>query len=143
MNAAKAAGVGNITMVSGYRSYSTQKAVHADAVRKWGLIDGEKLAARPGFSEHQTGLAVDIYEPKQGCRIRVCFGTTKAGAWVKKNAWKYGFIIRYPDGETPTTGYQYEPWHLRFLGVELTTEMQNKGVTVLEKFWKYKPAPKY
>jgi D-alanyl-D-alanine carboxypeptidase len=143
MNAAKAAGVGNITMVSGYRSYTTQKAVHADAVRKWGLVDGEKLAARPGFSEHQTGLAVDIYEPKQGCRIRVCFGATKAGAWVKKNAWKYGFIIRYPDGATPTTGYQYEPWHLRFVGVELTTEMNNKGVTVLEKFWKYKAAPKY
>lgn len=143
MNAAKTAGAGNITIASGYRSFTRQTAVHADAVRKWGLSAGEKLAARPGFSEHQTGLAVDIYEPKQGCRIYTCFGKTKAGSWVKKNAWKYGFIVRYPDGESATTGYQYEPWHLRFVGVELTTEMHNQGVTVLEKFWNYKPAPKY
>lgn len=143
MNAAKAEGAGNITIASGYRSFARQKAIHADAVRKWGLSAGEKLAARPGFSEHQTGLAVDIYEPKQGCRIYTCFGKTKAGSWVKKNAWKYGFIVRYPDGETATTGYQYEPWHLRFVGVELTTEMHSRGVTVLEKFWNYKPAPKY
>ena len=143
MNAAKTAGAGNISIASGYRSYTRQKAVHADAVRKWGLSAGEKLAARPGFSEHQTGLAVDIYEPKQGCRIYTCFGKTKAGSWVKKNAWKYGFIVRYPDGESATTGYQYEPWHLRFVGVELTTEMHSRGVTVLEKFWNYKPAPKY
>ena len=143
MNAAKTAGAGNITIASGYRSFTRQTAVHADAVRKWGLSAGEKLAARPGFSEHQTGLAVGIYEPTQGCRIYTCFGKTKAGSWVKKNAWKYGFIVRYPDGESATTGYQYEPWHLRFVGVELTTEMHNQGVTVLEKFWNYKPAPKY
>ena len=143
MNAAKTEGAGNITIASGYRSFTKQTAVHADAVRKWGLSAGEKLAARPGFSEHQTGLAVDIYEPKQGCRIYTCFGKTKAGSWVKKNAWKYGFIVRYPDGESATTGYQYEPWHLRFVGVELTTEMHTRGVTVLEKFWNYKPAPKY
>jgi D-alanyl-D-alanine carboxypeptidase len=86
---------------------------------------------------------VDIYEPKQGCRIYTCFGKTKGGSWVKKNSWKYGFIVRYPDGESATTGYQYEPWHLRFVGVELTTEMHTRGVTVLEKFWNYKPAPKY
>lgn len=141
--AAKTAGAGTISIASGYRSYSSQKSVHAGAVRKWGLTSGEKLAARPGFSEHQTGLAVDIYEPKQGCRIYTCFGKTKAGSWAKKNAWKYGFIIRYPDGASPTTGYQFEPWHLRFVGVPLATEMHNKGVTVLETFWNYKPAPKY
>lgn len=143
IKAAKTAGAGSISVASGYRSYSSQKSVHAGAVRKWGLTAGEKLAARPGFSEHQTGLAVDIYEPRQGCRIYTCFGKTKAGSWAKKNAWKYGFIVRYPDGSSPTTGYQYEPWHLRFVGVELSTEMHNRGVTILEKFWNYKSAPKY
>jgi D-alanyl-D-alanine carboxypeptidase len=141
--AAKSAGAGNITVASGYRSYSRQAAVHADAVRKWGLAAGERLAARPGYSEHQTGLAVDIYEPKQGCRIYTCFGKTKAGSWAKKNAWRYGFIIRYPDGSYPSTGYQYEPWHLRFVGVELSTEMNKQGVTILEKFWKVRSAPRY
>lgn len=141
--AAKSAGAGQISVASGYRSYSRQVEIHAEDVRKFGKVAGEKLAARPGFSEHQTGLAVDIYAPGQGCRIRVCFGTTKAGAWVKKNGWKYGFIVRYPDGATPTTGYQYEPWHLRFVGVELSTEMHNTGITVLEKYWDYPAAPKY
>ena len=143
IDAAKKAGAGKISVASGYRSYDRQVSIHAEDVRKFGLIAGEKLAARPGFSEHQTGLAVDIYELSQGCRIRVCFGTTKAGAWVRNNGWKYGFIVRYPDGSYPTTGYQYEPWHLRFVGVELATEMHNTGVTILEKFWNYPAAPKY
>lgn len=141
--AGKAAGAGSISIASGFRSYSRQVQVHAQDVAKFGLLAGEKLAARPGYSEHQTGLAVDVWAPTQGCRIRVCFGTTKAGTWLRKNAWKYGFIIRYPDGSYPVTGYQYEPWHLRFVGVELSTEMHAQGVTILENFFNYPAAPKY
>ncbi|MEY2676934.1 MAG: hypothetical protein RL510_954 [Actinomycetota bacterium] len=141
--AGKKAGVGSITIASGYRSFSEQKAVHANAVAKWGLGPGERLAARPGYSEHQTGLAVDVWEPSQGCRIRVCFATTKAGKWLAKNAWQYGFIIRYPEFASKTTGYQFEPWHLRFVGVELATEMNKTGVTVLERFWHSAAAPSY
>ena len=141
--AGKAAGAGSISIASGYRSYTRQVAVHDEDVRKFGLLAGEKLAARPGFSEHQTGLAIDVWAPGQGCRIRVCFATTKAGTWLKANAWKYGFIIRYPDGSYPITGYQFEPWHIRYVGVELTTEMHNTKVTILEKFWNYPAAPKY
>jgi D-alanyl-D-alanine carboxypeptidase len=141
--AGKAAGAGSISIASGYRSYTRQVAVHAEDVKKFGLVAGEKLAARPGFSEHQTGLAVDVWAPNQGCRIRVCFATTKAGKWLKANAYKYGFIIRYPDGSYPITGYQFEPWHIRYVGVELSTEMHTQGVTVLEKFWSYPAAPKY
>ena len=141
--AGKAAGAGTISVASGYRSYTKQVQIHAADVAKFGKVAGEKLAARPGFSEHQTGLAVDIWAPTQGCRIRVCFGTTKAGAWVKKNAWKYGFIIRYPDGSTPITGYQYEPWHLRYVGVALAAELHNQGVTILESYWQYPNAPTY
>lgn len=143
IDAARRAGAGKISVASAYRSYDRQVAIHSEDVRKFGVIAGEKLAARPGFSEHQTGFAVDIYEASQGCRIRVCFGSTKAGTWVRKNAWRYGFIVRYPDGSYPTTGYQYEPWHLRFVGVELATEMNAQGVTILEKFWNYPAAPKY
>jgi D-alanyl-D-alanine carboxypeptidase len=141
--AGKAAGAGSISIASGYRSYTRQVAVHAEDVRKFGLVAGEKLAARPGFSEHQTGLAIDVWAPSQGCRIRVCFSTTKAGKWLKANAWKYGFIIRYPDGSYPITGYQFEPWHLRFVGVELTTQMHSTGETILERFWNYPASPKY
>ena len=143
IDAAKKAGAGKISVASGYRSYKRQIEIHDADVRKFGLIAGEKLAARPGFSEHQTGLAVDIYELNQGCRIRVCFGATKAGTWVRKNAWQYGFIVRYPDGSYPTTGYQYEPWHLRYVGIELATELHAQGVTILEKYWNYPAAPKY
>lgn len=143
VRAAKAEGAGTISVASGYRSYTRQKEVHDYDVAKFGLVAGEKLAARPGFSEHQTGLAVDIYAPGQGCRIRVCFGTTKAGAWAKKNAYRFGFVVRYPDGSTPITGYQYEPWHLRYLGIPLATEMRNKRVGILETYWGYPNAPNY
>ena len=104
---------------------------------------GEALAARPGHSEHQTGLAVDVAAVGQGCVIQVCFGKTRAGRYVAKYAYRFGFIVRYPDGQTPITGYQYEPWHLRYVGVGLATEMRNEGVTVLENFWGLDPAPTY
>jgi len=141
--ASKAAGAGTLSIASGYRSYALQVTVHAQDVKKFGLVAGEKLAARPGFSEHQTGLAADVWAPAQGCRIRVCFSGTKAGKWLKANAWQYGFVIRYPDGSYPTTGYQFEPWHLRFVGVELSTQMHSTGVTILEKFWNYPNSPNY
>lgn len=141
--AMKAAGAGTLELHSGYRSYTTQKSVHAGAVAKWGRVAGENLAARPGFSEHQTALAADVGVPAQGCRIRVCFGTTKGGKWLAKNAWKYGFIIRYPNGQTNITGYQYEPWHIRYVGVDLATEMHNRGVSVLESFWELPSAKTY
>ena len=68
---------------------------------------------------------------------------TKAGKWLAANAWQYGFILRYPDGQTATTGYQFEPWHFRYVGVELATEMKSQNITVLEKFWKLPAAPSY
>lgn len=141
--AAKDAGAGNLFLQSGYRSYDTQKAVHARQVARLGLKAGEALAARPGFSEHQTGLAADVAAIGQGCLIRVCFATTKMGRWLAANAYKYGFIIRYPSGKTSITGYQFEPWHLRYVGVSLATEMKNQSIGVLENFWGFDPAPTY
>lgn len=141
--AAKAAGAGTLQLNSGYRSYLSQKAIHKTNVARYGLKVGENLAARPGFSEHQTGLAADVAVPSQGCTIKVCFGTTKMGKWLAKNAWKYGYIVRYPSGKTAITGYQYEPWHLRFIGVPLANEMHELGETVLESYWGLTPAPTY
>jgi D-alanyl-D-alanine carboxypeptidase len=112
-------------------------------VAQLGLVAGEYLAARPGYSEHQTGLAADLSAAGQGCVIRVCFANTKAGKWLAANAWQYGFILRYPKGHTATTGYQFEPWHYRYVGVELSTQMHLTGVAVLEDFFGLPAAPKY
>jgi len=134
---------GTLLLNSGYRSYDTQVAVHDRQVKRLGLKAGEALAARPGYSEHQTGLAADVSAAGQGCTIQVCFAKTKAGKWLAANAWQYGFILRYPDGQTATTGYQFEPWHFRYVGVELATEIKSQNITVLEKFWKLPAAPTY
>jgi len=93
--------------------------------------------------EHQTGWAMDVSARDQGCQIRVCFGQTKAGSWLAKNAYKYGFIIRYPNNATPTTGYQYEPWHLRYVGKGLAMVMHDDRVVTLEKFFNLPSAPNY
>lgn len=141
--AMKAAGKGSLIIQSAYRSYQEQTAVHDRQVSKYGLKAGEALAARPGYSEHQTGWAMDVSARGQGCQIRVCFGQTAAGLWLAGNAYKYGFIIRYPDQATPVTGYQYEPWHLRYVGTGLALVMHEDGVHTLEKFFGLPAAPNY
>jgi len=141
--AMKAAGKGSLVIQSAYRSYAEQKTIHARQVEKYGLATGEALAARPGYSEHQTGWAMDVSARGQGCQIRVCFGQTKAGRWLAGNAWRFGFIIRYPSEAMEVTGYQYEPWHLRFVGQGLAMVMHEDKVRVLEKFFGYPSAPNY
>lgn len=142
-NAMKAVGKGRLVIQSAYRSYNIQKSVHERQVSRFGLVAGEALAARPGYSEHQTGLAIDVSARDQGCQIRVCFGGTKAGAWLKANSHRWGFIIRYPQYASPVTGYQYEPWHLRFVGVALATDMKSKGIATLEQYFGLPSAPNY
>jgi D-alanyl-D-alanine carboxypeptidase len=139
----KKAGAGTLRLNSGYRAYSTQSFIYKDRVARLGLKAGEALAARPGYSEHQTGLAADVSAVGQGCVIQVCFGSTKAGKWIAANASQYGFIVRYPNGKTPITGYQYEPWHLRFVGIEIATDMRAKKISVLETYWGLPAAPTY
>jgi len=141
--AMKAVGKGSLVIQSAYRSYVEQSTVHDRQVTKYGLKIGEALAARPGYSEHQTGWAMDVSARGQGCQIRVCFGQTKAGLWLADNAYKYGFIIRYPEYATPYTGYQYEPWHLRYVGKCLAKEMHDGGIRTLEKFFGLPAAPNY
>ncbi len=141
--AMKAQGKGSLIIQSAYRSYAEQKVIYDRQVKRYGLKVGEALAARPGYSEHQTGWAMDVSARNQGCQIRACFGQTKAGLWLAANAYKYGFIIRYPNNETAITGYQYEPWHLRYVGIGLALVMHDDKVKTLEKFFGLPSAPNY
>lgn len=134
---------GTLVLSSGYRSYVTQAAVHSRQVARFGLAAGEALAARPGYSEHQTGLAVDVYAAGQGCQIYTCFANTKAGKWLAAHALRFGYIIRYQQNQAATTGYQFEPWHLRYVGVELAGQMTLAKAKSLESFWKLPKAPSY
>jgi len=134
----QAASGAQLKVVSAYRSYSTQVSTYNGWVSRLGQAQADRQSARPGFSEHQSGLAVDINTgADQG------FGATPAGMWLAANSYKYGFIVRYPDGLEPITGYEYEPWHFRFVGVDLATEMHATGVQTLEQFFELPAAPNY
>ncbi|MEO0024032.1 MAG: hypothetical protein RL196_473 [Actinomycetota bacterium] len=137
------AGAGELLLSSGYRGYANQKAIYASKVALLGLSAGQRLAAKPGYSEHQTGLAADLSAAGQGCSIQICFADTRAGKWLAKNAWRYGFVLRYPNGATKVTGYQFEPWHFRYVGTPLSREMHYAKATVLETYLRLPPAPKY
>ena len=127
-----------LKVISAYRSYNVQVSTYNGWVSRLGQAQADRQSARPGFSEHQTGLAVDINTGSdQG------FGATPAGMWLAANAYKYGFIVRYPDGLESVTGYEYEPWHVRYIGVALATEMHDTGVQTLEQFFGLPAAPDY
>lgn len=140
MNAAKTEGL-RISPLSGYRSYQTQVSVYNNEVETYGQAVADTQSARPGTSEHQTGLAIDV--GGGGCGIEDCFGNTAEGKWLAANAYKFGFIIRYVEGKQDITGYRAEPWHIRYIGVELATEMHEKGVQTLEEFFGLPAAPSY
>jgi D-alanyl-D-alanine carboxypeptidase len=137
------AGKGTLILNSGFRTYKNQQGLYNRTRDTRGLAVAEKLSARPGHSEHQLGLAADFSVRGQGCVIMVCFGNTEAGKWLAENAHEYGFVLRYPKGYKPITGFQYEPWHFRYVGVELATEIRTKGIKTLEEFWGLEAAPEY
>jgi D-alanyl-D-alanine carboxypeptidase len=141
-NRMKADGKGILFVMSGFRSFGSQSKIHAAKVSSLGKDRGEHLAARPGYSEHQTGLAVDF--GAQGVStLQVSFAKTKAGIWLAANSYKYGFVLRYPYGKTKITGYSFEPWHFRFVGVATATDMHDRGITTLEEFYALPAAPNY
>lgn len=119
---------------SGYRSYNTQLGLYNSIVNKYGQDYADKYSAKPGQSEHQTGLAIDITSESVSLQLEDTFGETIEGIWVKENAHKYGFIIRYPKDKESITGYEYEPWHLRYLGETLATKVYESGLTLEEYF---------
>lgn len=119
-----------LTLASGYRSYATQAQVHNDLISSLGPDAAGEASAPPGHSEHQTGLAFDIADGSGTCSFEPCFADQPAAAWVKTNAHRFGFIIRYPAGAEHVTGYAYEPWHLRFVGVDAAAAIQSCGITL-------------
>lgn len=137
---AKAAGL-TLSAQSGYRSYQTQMVAYNSEVQAYGKATADAESARPGYSEHQTGLAVDV--GGGGCNVQDCFGTTPEGKWLAANAYKYGFIIRYPAGKQAITGYRAESWHVRYIGTALAAEMHRTNTLTLEEFFGLPPAPNY
>jgi D-alanyl-D-alanine carboxypeptidase len=129
-SAASSAGIG-LKTISSYRSYATQVSTYNKWVNQSGQAAADTFSARPGHSEHQTGLAVDVgASNNSSCDLETCFGNTAEGKWVAANAQNYGFIIRYPNGKDAITGYQYEPWHLRYVGVDVAKAVVASGLTL-------------
>ncbi|MDD6312632.1 MAG: D-alanyl-D-alanine carboxypeptidase family protein [Firmicutes bacterium] len=116
----------NLFIVSGYRSYATQEGLYEKYVKRDGQKEAERYSARPGYSEHQTGLAFDVNNASSS------FAGTPEAKWLADNCYKYGFIIRYPEGKESVTGYKYEPWHIRYVGVDLATTLNNSNLTLEE-----------
>ncbi|MEK4254236.1 M15 family metallopeptidase [Ureibacillus sp. FSL K6-2830] len=118
---------------STYRSYEYQELLYNKYVERDGKENADRYSARPGYSEHQTGLAFDIGEKgREDLWLTEAFGQSEAGKWLAENAHRYGFILRYPKGKEHITGYMYESWHFRYLGVELATKVKDSGVTLEE-----------
>ena len=122
-----------ITLIvnSSYRDYKTQKEIYDDYADKNGKEYADKFAARADFSEHQTGLALDIFTPGAGMKT---FEGTDASKWLLENSYKYGFILRYPPEKENITGYAYESWHYRYLGKELAKKVYESGLTFDEYY---------
>lgn len=131
IDAAKLAGH-NISSSSSYRSYADQVYTYRYWVSYSGRAEADTYSAYPGYSEHQTGFAVDLQTP--GC-VLGCFGSDLAYNWMKRYAYRYGFIERYPDGLDDVTGYTYEPWHWRYIGKDDAREYVDSGASTLEELW--------
>ncbi|WP_052460908.1 M15 family metallopeptidase [Microbacterium gorillae] len=139
---ARDAGVGEIALLSGYRSFQTQVANHDDQVATQGDA-ADQSSARAGYSEHQTGMTADIVACNGGCSTMDDFGASAQGRWVAEHGWEYGFVIRYEGAETPVTGYAGEPWHVRYIGVDLARAYHDGGFHTLEDFFGLPAAPDY
>lgn len=123
-------------VVSGYRSYGYQHSVFGGLAAQEGKASAEMWSAKPGYSEHQTGLAADLdLANSSTCSLQSCFGKTRGGRWLATNAWRYGFVIRYTRANTSITGYKPEPWHIRYVGKPLARELHATHATSLESFF--------
>ena len=127
---------------SAYRSYAVQQQTYQYWVSVNGQQVADQLSARPGYSEHQTGLAIDFASP-EGCRLEECYRDTLAGQWLAKNAPRYGYILRFPNGRQSVTGYHIEPWHYRYVGVQIAQEYVSSGAKTFEEFIGTGAAPDY
>ena len=141
--ASLASGAGEIALLSGYRSYGIQRSLYARHAAERGVAGADLVSAHAGYSEHQSGLTGDIVACNPGCGSIDDLAATAQGEWLREHAWEYGWITRYEDGYTATTGYAPEPWHLRYIGVELASAYHYGGFHTLEDFFGLAPAPDY
>jgi D-alanyl-D-alanine carboxypeptidase len=123
-----------LMLLDGYRSYSEQAHVYERSLARQGVATAERFVARAGHSEHQTGLAADMGRIDRRCELDRCFARTPEGEWLARNAYHYGFVIRYQAGHEQITGYEHEPWHLRYVGKELAAQVRSTGVS-LERYF--------
>ncbi len=130
-NAAKKEESFSLITISSYRTYSFQEALYNGYVNKNNKAYADSVSARPGHSEHELGLALDIVTYTNGFSN---FETTEEYAWLKDNAHKYGFIIRYPEGKETITGYSFEPWHYRYVGIDAATYIYENNITFDEYY---------
>jgi D-alanyl-D-alanine carboxypeptidase len=125
----------HLLISTAYRGYSYQKSLYNGYVASQGQATADTQSARPGYSEHQTGLVVDIRSKTGQCAIEQCFGNLPEGQWLAANAYKYGFLLRYPEDKESITGYEYEPWHYRYIGTALSQELHRTRTQTLEEFF--------
>lgn len=135
MSDAAAAAGSPIGIQSPYRSYEEQQAVFAHWVEVQGRKRALQLSARPGHSEHQLGLAIDVRSEPPVDTLQGSWGATPAGRWMRNHAWEYGFVMSYPKGKIALVCYDYEPWHFRYLGRELAARVHASGLTIRQYLW--------
>lgn len=121
-------------VISGYRSYETQAGTYDYWLRQSGRAAADATSARPGHSEHQTGLAVDLDNLTGECYLEQCFGETDDGRWLAEHAHEFGFLISYPQGARAITGFAYEPWHVRYVGPQVAGDMERRGIALLSSY---------
>lgn len=127
MSAAAATDGINIYCQSGFRSFETQQRLYSNYSKRDGAAAADIYSARPGHSEHQSGLACDLCSKNNSACINSGFDSSNEAKWLSNNAYKFGMILRYPEGKTNETGYKYESWHYRYVGVDLATKLYNNG----------------
>jgi LAS superfamily LD-carboxypeptidase LdcB len=139
-----AEGAGRVGIDTAFRSYATQKALYDKYLASRGRTWTDTWYMRPGFSEHQTGLAVDLLPiGRANCRINDCIDETPQGVWLATNAWRFGFVLRYEKGRTATTGIGFEPWHFRYVGGPLARAYRDGRWHTYEQFLGQPAAPTY
>jgi zinc D-Ala-D-Ala carboxypeptidase len=127
-----------LRVTSAYRSWSEQRVLLRREIKNYGEVRGRQRVARPGHSEHQLGTTIDFGSggDKHSAWSYSDWATTPAGYWLKKNGWKFGFLLSYPKDYTATTCYEYEPWHYRYVGRQMAADVRASGLTLREYLWK-------
>lgn len=143
VTAAREDGAGEIALLSGFRSFASQMATYGRHVDTRGAESADMVSARPGHSEHQSGLSGDVVPCAGPCGSLDDLAGSPQGEWVADHAWEYGWIVRYVDGSTDVSGYLPEPWHLRYIGPALARAYHDGGWRTLEEFFGLPPAPDY